>query len=85
MLKQFQALPVEQRVQDMKERDYLWCLLNIQLDREEELEQMCPECRSRIQENRCTCCGQPVEQWRKRAVNPSFDEARFARMKEAKG
>ena len=31
----------------MKARDYLWCALNLMLDREELLEQLCPACRQK--------------------------------------
>ena len=31
----------------MKARDYLWCALNLMLDREEVLEQLCPSCRQK--------------------------------------
>ena len=47
MLKQFGALPTEERARNMKGRDYLWCLTNLLLDREEELERLCPSCRAR--------------------------------------
>ena len=43
----------------MKDRDYLWCALNLMLDREELLEQLCPECRQRAEETRCPVCGAP--------------------------
>ena len=35
----------------MKERDYLWCLLNQLLDDQEELDQLCPTCRERFDRN----------------------------------
>ena len=37
----------------MKGRDYLWCLTNLLLDREEALERLCPRCRTRALEERC--------------------------------
>ena len=54
----------------MKERDYLWCLLNQLLDDQEELDQLCPTCRALIQAS---------------GVNPSFDMERFRRLKEGEG
>ena len=42
----------------MKARDYLWCALNLMLDREEVLEQLCPSCRQKAEEPRCPVCGQ---------------------------
>ena len=53
MLKAFHALPTEGRVREMKNRDYLWCLTNMLLDREEELERLCPGCRLRALEEPC--------------------------------
>lgn len=64
----------------MKDRDFLWCLVNHLLDEEEELEQMCPSCRSKAQEKRCTVCGGLV--WETEGEsNPSFDMERFLAMK----
>ena len=84
VLRQFGALPTEARVQDMKSRDYLWCLANALLDREEELERLCPECRARALEERCPVCGQRRED-QLEAVNPSFDLARFEELKGGGG
>ena len=85
MLCQFHALPTEARVQGMKERDFLWCLVNQLLDEEEELERMCPACRTQAQENRCPVCGGLV--WETEGeVNPAFDMERFLAMKgESRG
>ena len=44
----------------MKGRDYLWCLTNLLLDREEALERLCPRCRTRALEERCAACGAPA-------------------------
>lgn len=83
VLRRFGALPTERRAREMKDRDYLWCLVNELLDQEEELEQMCPACRSRALEGRCTACGGLV--WESGAgVNPSFDMERFTAMKEGR-
>ena len=83
VLRQFHALPSEGRTRAMRERDYLWCLANGLLDREEQLERMCPACRERALEERCPVCGQPAAQgegWN----NPAFDPDRFAQLKEGK-
>ena len=65
----------------MKGRDYLWCLVNALLDKEEELDRLCPDCRSRAGEGRCPVCGRPAGGRSEGAVNPAFDAERFARMK----
>ena len=47
---------------------------------EEELDRLCPACRTAAEVKSCPSCGQPVtdsEGW----VNPAFDEARFETMK----
>ena len=74
MLREFHVLPSEARAKEMKDRDFLWCLVHSLLDREEELEGLCPACRREQEENRCPVCGQvPGEE----GVNASFDESRF--------
>lgn len=85
MLRTFQALPTEGRAREMKDRDYLWCLAQELLDREQALERLCPECRSRAEEERCPACGRPAERWAEGAVNPVFDLARFERLKGENG
>lgn len=80
MLKQFGALPTEKRAQDMKSRDYLWCLANDLLDGEEKLDQLCAECRDKAMEERCPSCGRPVRE-SEGMDNPAFDQARFERMR----
>lgn len=63
----------------MKERDFLWCLANGLLDREEKLEGLCPSCRTRALERRCPVCGRAEEDCE---VNSSFNPARFEQLKE---
>ncbi|MEY8231303.1 hypothetical protein AALA82_06735 [Oscillospiraceae bacterium 50-16] len=79
VLRQFHALPTEPRARAMKGRDYLWCLVNALLDREEELERLCPSCRSRVMEERCPVCGLPAGLG-EGMVNSAFDPARFAQL-----
>lgn len=81
MLKQFRALPTEGRARAMKDRDYLWCLAHTLLDGEEELERLCPQCRSRAEEARCPACGRPTGEWGEGGGNASFDPERYERMK----
>ena len=85
VLKQFGALPTEGRAEAMKGRDYLWCLTNTILDREEELERLCPDCRARAMEERCVLCGRPAREWGEGMQNASFDPARFEALKEGVG
>lgn len=82
VLRHFHALPSEKRTQALKGRDYLWCLANTLLDREEDLERLCPTCRAKALEERCTACGCPVGAWDEGMVNPTFDLERFAQLKE---
>lgn len=64
----------------MKNRDYLWCLAHTLLDREEELERLCPQCRSRAEEARCPVCGQARGET-ECGANGAFDPARFEALK----
>lgn len=64
----------------MKDRDFLWCAANLMLDDEQELDGLCPSCRSRALEQRCFACGVPLEHT-DMAVNGGFDETRFEKMK----
>ena len=47
---------------------------------EQELEQLCPSCRSRVQEERCICCGSTITSGTG-GVNPAFDPERFSALK----
>ena len=62
----------------MTDRDYLWCALNLALDREEELDRLCPACRERAEEELCPVCGAPRGE---RAVNEGFDWERYEELK----
>ena len=65
----FGALPTEERAKRMTDRDYLWCALNLALDREEELARLCPACRTQAEEEPCPVCGAPRGSWE---VNQGF-------------
>lgn len=58
----------------MTDRDYLWCAVNLMLDREEELSRLCPACRVEAEEGRCPVCGAAAADT---AGNPAFDMDRF--------
>ena len=82
VLRQFGALPTEARAEAMKGRDYLWCLANTLLDREEELDRLCPACRSRALEEACPGCGKPGGG---QGVNPAFDMERYETLRGGGG
>ena len=77
------ALPSEKRAQEMTDADYLYCLVHEMLDREEAMERLCPECRTRAEETRCSICGAKLGETAG-GGNASFDMARFIRMKEGR-
>nr|DAL49442.1 MAG TPA_asm: zinc-ribbon containing domain protein [Caudoviricetes sp.] len=77
------ALPSEKRAQEMTDADYLYCLTHELLDREEALERLCPACRERAGEARCSACGTPLAETAG-GGNESFDMARFLRLKEGR-
>ena len=64
----------------MKARDYLWCTLNLMLDREEALDRLCPACRMEAEEERCPVCGMPTGE-QAAAQNAAFDQERYERLK----
>lgn len=68
----------------MKDRDFLWCALNLMLDDQEELERLCPECRARALEERCPVCGVPLA-LTEGSINGSFDQGAFERRKRGEG
>lgn len=80
MLREFHALPTEKRVKEMTDREYLWCLLHMTLDEEEELERLCPSCRAEALEERCPVCGMPKGDG-EGMENAAFDEDRYLRLK----
>lgn len=67
----------------MKGRDFLWCAVNLMLDDEEQLKQLCPQCRQRALEERCSVCGVPLGLG-EGAVNGGFDQARFDALRGGK-
>ena len=85
VLRQFGALPTEERARAMKGRDYLWCLANTILDREEQLGRLCPGCRSRALEEHCPVCGRSAAEWDEGTVNASFVLERFEALRGGDG
>ena len=85
VLREFHTLPAEARARAMKGRDYLWCLANTLLDKEEELEKMCPDCRAQTLEERCALCGRPKTQWEEGTDNAAFDLERFEQLRGGGG
>ena len=67
----------------MTDGDYLYCLMHEMLDREEALERLCPACRTRAEEARCSAGGTPLADMAG-GGNASFDMERFLRMKGGK-
>lgn len=60
----------------MKNRDFLWCALQLMLDDEEAVSRLCPACRAEAERESCPVCGG----WTGRTVggeNVSFDWERF--------
>ena len=76
MLRAFGVLPTEERARRMKNRDYLWCALNLMLDEEEVLDQQCPTCRMHAVEDRCPVCG-GLKSGGEGGQNAAFDEKRY--------
>ena len=64
----------------MTGRDYLWCLLNLMLDEEEELDRLCPRCREEAEKVRCPACGAEMDRMAG-GVNDAFDLERFEKLR----
>ena len=60
----------------MTDGDYLYCILHLLLDQEDELDRLCPSCRRAAEEERCVGCGAVLANWQG-GDNSAFDEARF--------
>ena len=60
----------------LRRGDYLYCLAQLELDRREALERLCPACRAQAETARCPHCGTPLPEY-----NPGFDEARYEELK----
>ena len=76
VLRSFGVLPSEQRAREMTDGDYLYCVLQMELDEEDFLSSLCPSCRAETERPRCFCCGEPLPE-----ENPGFDEKRFEELK----
>lgn len=76
VLRAFGVLPSEKRAKEMTQGEYLYCVMQLTLDEEERLAQLCPSCREEAQAQRCVVCGAPLGE-----ENPNFDEARFEELK----
>lgn len=76
VLRAFGVLPSERRAQEMTEADYLYCVMQLTLDEEQELKRLCPECRAKAEQNTCICCGAALAE-----ENPNFDEKRFEELR----
>lgn len=76
VLRAFGVLPSEERAKRMTDGDYLYCVMQMMLDEEERLEELCPSCRERLQTPRCGCCGAALEE-----QNTAFDEKRYEELK----
>lgn len=64
----------------MKQRDYLWCLLQLLLDEEERLDRLCSGCRQKAESLCCPVCGADGGSLA-REENAGFDMERFLSLK----
>lgn len=78
VLRAFSVLPTEERAKKMTEGDYLFCAAQLLLDREEQMEKLCPECRE-SRKTICPGCGR--ELLGEQEQNPRFDIRRFEELK----
>lgn len=76
VLRAFGVLPSERRAKQMSDGAYLYCVLQLMLDEQEQLDALCPSCRQKAEQARCPACGQQMPE-----QNASFDEARYEELK----
>lgn len=62
---------------DLTDGQSLYCVLQMILDDEERLKQLCPDCKAELLREKCPVCG--AVQY---GVNPNFDENRFEELKK---
>lgn len=74
VLRYFGVLPSQARA--MTDGDFLYCVLQMVIDGEEQLAKLCPGCRQSLLEEKCPACG--AVQF---GQNPNFDEKRFEELK----
>lgn len=85
VLKEFGVLPGETRARRMTNGEFLYCTLQLWLDEEEKLERLCPACRARAAQARCTACGAPLqEQGGEGMENTAFDLERYQALQEGR-
>ena len=60
----------------MTDGDYLYCILHLLLDQEEQLDQLCPACRRAAEEKHGPGCGAALRAWQG-AENSTIDSERF--------
>ncbi|MEG0765191.1 MAG: molybdopterin oxidoreductase [Pseudoflavonifractor sp.] len=63
----------------MKDRDYLWCAMNLLLDDEEALAALCPDCRAEAERGVCPACGRGLAE-AEGMENAAFDPERYGRL-----
>lgn len=83
VLKEFGVLPGEGRAKRMTDREFLYCTLQLWLDEEEKLEGLCPACRARAAQARCTSCGALLQDG-EGTENTAFDLERYQALQEGR-
>ncbi|MCI5993651.1 MAG: hypothetical protein MRZ24_06420, partial [Clostridiales bacterium] len=76
VLRALGVLPSEQRAREMTDGDYLYCVLQLMLDENEQLDMLCPSCREKAREKRCPACGGAVPE-----QNAGFDMERYEELR----
>ena len=61
----------------MTEGQWVWMMVHMSLDNDEQLEKICNSCKEKAEEHRCTSCNSLLN----KEVNPNFDEELFKKLK----
>jgi gamma-glutamyl phosphate reductase len=61
----------------MTDGQWVWMMVHMSIDNDEQLEKVCKSCQEKSKEDRCTSCNALLDV----EVNPNFDEELFEKLK----
>lgn len=76
-MRSFKKLPTDPSVEAMTDGQWIWMMVNMAVDNEEQLEKVCEPCQEKSKEERCINCNTLLDI----EVNPNFDDNLFKKLK----